>query len=137
MTRDQLFVTSLSIVNVLVAGFAVTRPTTASVQDPASVLRARALEIVDTQGRVRASISVQPLTAVAGRQYPETVLLRLTDPVSGPVVKLTATRSGSSLGLSDDQRGGILLAAHLHRHVPARRHAAFSYRTHHMTSRLP
>jgi hypothetical protein len=41
------------------------------------------------------------------RAYPETVLLRLTDPKSGPVVKFTATEEGSALGLSDDVDGGV------------------------------
>jgi hypothetical protein len=35
----------------------------------------------------------------------------MTDPTSGPVVKLTASENGSALGLSDDSRGGIQLYA--------------------------
>jgi hypothetical protein len=76
-------------------------------QQQAGVLRAGGLEIVDVQGRVRASITVEPPTTVDGRSYPETVLLRLTDPESGPVVKLTAASDGSALGLSDEAEGGI------------------------------
>lgn len=75
------------------------------------VVRARALEIVDSQGRIRASITVQPATTVDGKSYPETVLLRLTDPASGPVVKLTAATNGSALTLSDDRDGGVQLFA--------------------------
>jgi hypothetical protein len=52
----------------------------------------------------------KPVT-VDRKAYPETVLLRLSDPKNGPVVKLTAAENGSSLGLSDDGDGGILLAA--------------------------
>ncbi|HEY0730110.1 MAG TPA: hypothetical protein VGD38_18635, partial [Pyrinomonadaceae bacterium] len=74
----------------------------ASSQAVAPVLRGRALEIVDTQGRVRASISVQPAVTVDSKFYPETVLLRLTDPKNGPVVKLQAAENGSALGMSDD-----------------------------------
>src|SRR5437899_5966767 len=66
------------------------------------VLRGRALEIVDEQGRVRASISVFFFQAEDGIRDPETVLFRMTDPTSGPVVKLTAAANGSALGLSDD-----------------------------------
>src|SRR5215510_6671922 len=40
-----------------------------------SVLRARALEIVDDQGRTRAAINLHAATAA----YPETVILRLID----------------------------------------------------------
>ena len=75
------------------------------------VLRGRALEIVDAQGRVRASISVNEAVTIDSKLYPETVLLRLTDPKSGPVVKLTAARNGSALGLSDDSDGGVQIFA--------------------------
>jgi hypothetical protein len=77
----------------------------------APVLRGRALEIVDDQGRIRAQIMVNPPTTVDGKNYPETVLLRLTDPKNGPVVKLTAAENGSALGLSDDADGGVQLFA--------------------------
>lgn len=83
----------------------------ASAQPVAPVLRGRALEIVDTQGRVRASISVEPPVTVDSKSYPETVLLRLSDPKNGPVVKLTAAKDGSALGMSDDAEGGILISA--------------------------
>jgi hypothetical protein len=72
-------------------------------------LRARSLEIVDDQGRVRALLAVMPPSTVDGKDYPETVLLRLIDPKSGPVVKLTAAENGSALGLSDDAEGGVQL----------------------------
>lgn len=76
-------------------------------QGPERVLRARGLEIVDEQGRIRASITIEAPVTVDGRAYPETVLLRLRDPKSGPVVKLQAASNGSALGLSDDTEGGI------------------------------
>jgi len=47
--------------------------TTVAAQDGASVLRGRALQIVDGQGRVRASITVLPAsTPKNGESYPET-----------------------------------------------------------------
>jgi hypothetical protein len=72
---------------------------------PAPVLRGRALEIVDDQGRVRASISVQPADSSfkmpdGTRGYPETVLLRLITPAGRPNVKIGATERGSGLLLS-------------------------------------
>lgn len=84
---------------------------TVEAKENLAVLRGSALEIVDTQGRVRASISVQPTVTMNGRTYPETVLLRLTDPKNGPVVKLEASVEGSALGLSDDAEGGVQLFA--------------------------
>ena len=47
---------------------------------PPDVLRARALEIVDQRGKVRASIAMlpeDPRSMWRGKPYPETVLLRL------------------------------------------------------------
>lgn len=69
-------------------------------QDIAPVLRGRALEIVDAQGRVRASIKVQPAETVRGHLYPETVILRLIDPNGRPSVKLGGSEQGSGLGLA-------------------------------------
>ena len=59
-----------------------------------SVLRGRALEIVDDQGRVRASVKVQPAGTANGQPYPETVILRLIDPNGRPSVKLAGLGAG-------------------------------------------
>ena len=66
-----------------------------------SVLRGRALEIVDDQGRVRASIKVHAAETFAptGKKYPETVMLRLIDPNGRPEVKIGASVQGGGLGL--------------------------------------
>src|SRR3954468_11474177 len=68
------------------------------------VLRARALQIVDDRGRVRASIAVYPADPTVKMPdgtigYPETVLLRLIDSRGGPNVKLAATERGAGLVL--------------------------------------
>jgi hypothetical protein len=75
----------------------------AEVHGAGSVLRGRALEITDDEGRTRASIrlhaaSVQP----DGTTYPETVLLRLINSQGTPNVKLAATEDGSGLVLSGE-----------------------------------
>ena len=49
-----------------------------------SVLRGRALEIIDDQGRPRAAINLHPATT----SYPEVVVLRLIDENGRPSVKL-------------------------------------------------
>ena len=64
-----------------------------------SVLRGRALEIVDDQGRVRASLKVQPGGTANGQPYPETVILRLIDPNGRPSVKLAGSEQGAGLSL--------------------------------------
>ena len=77
------------------------------------VVRARALEIVDAQGKLRASISVIPEgpgrradgspTEHGDRIFPEAVVLRLIRPDGRPSVKITTTEQGSGIDLS----GGI------------------------------
>jgi hypothetical protein len=79
---------------------------------PATVLRAQKLEIVDAQGKVRASIQIQPegpaikadgTAAKDGKIYPETVLFRLIRPDGRPSVKISTSEQGSGLSLG----GGI------------------------------
>lgn len=68
------------------------------------VLRGSSLEIVDDQGRVRASIKIQqgdpkykwPDGKVG---YPDTVMFRLIDQNGRPEVKLGASTEGGGLGL--------------------------------------
>ena len=67
----------------------------------APVLRGRALEIVDDQSRVRASISVLPAgRSASGDAYPETVLLRLSTEQGRPSVKISAAEPASGLSLA-------------------------------------
>ena len=68
-----------------------------------SVLRGRALEITDDEGRTRASIRLHPASVQPdGTTYPETVLLRLINSQGTPNVKLAATEDGSGLVLSGE-----------------------------------
>jgi hypothetical protein len=69
-----------------------------------AVLRGRALEIVDDQGRTRAAINLHP--ADQATSYPETVVLRLVDPDGRPSVKLaTSAERGGLLALVSDTQG--------------------------------
>lgn len=80
---------------------------------PEQVVRARALEIVDAQGKVRASISIKPEgpgrkadgspTEFGDRVFPEAVVFRLIRPDGRPSVKIATTEEGSGIDLS----GGI------------------------------
>jgi hypothetical protein len=61
------------------------------------MLRGRGLEIVDAQGRVRASISVFPEEkADDGSTVPETVLLRLITERGRPAIKISTSEKGGS-----------------------------------------
>jgi hypothetical protein len=74
-----------------------------------AVLRGRALEIVDDQGKVRASIQVYPASKTPkGETYPETTLLRLIDPNGRPSVKLSTSVPGAILMLQGEGQGTYL-----------------------------
>jgi hypothetical protein len=78
-------------------------------QGALSVLRGGALEIVDAQGVVRASITINPPEVVDGRSYPESVLLRmLGDPRGGPSVKLDVSSAKAALRLADGSEIGAV-----------------------------
>jgi hypothetical protein len=68
-----------------------------------SVLRGRALEIIDDQGRTRAAINVHP--ADAAHSYPETAILRLVDENGRPSMKLAVSERGGGLTLVSDAQG--------------------------------
>jgi len=65
-----------------------------------SVLRGRALQIVDDQGRIRAAINGLP--ADQAHSYPETAILRLIDENGRPSVKLSTSERGGGLALVSD-----------------------------------
>ena len=109
--KTQRLALALTVVNLVLLIALLAQLRRADAQAVAPVLRGRALEIVDAQGRVRAEIIVHGPEKVGSELYPETVLFRMADPKSGPVVKLTASEKGSALGLSDDSRGGVQLYA--------------------------
>ena len=104
--KAQRIAIVLTVINLLllVSILAPFNPTNA--QGSAPVLRGRALEIVDNEGRVRASINVLPagpsVPVPDGKIYPETVLLRLIDPNGRPSVKLGASVQGSGIFLGGD-----------------------------------
>jgi hypothetical protein len=68
-----------------------------------SVLRGRALEIIDDQGRPRAAINLHPADPTGS--YPETAILRLIDQNGRPSVKLSISERGGALALVSDAEG--------------------------------
>lgn len=99
--KSQRFGIALTVVNALLLAVLLTqfnRPALAS--DPPAVLRGRSLEIVDAQGRVRASIGVYPAKAEAnGTTLPDTVLLRLITERGRPAIKISTSEEGSGMAV--------------------------------------
>jgi hypothetical protein len=105
MNTPRLLI-ALTVVNFILLSFALVRPGTAA-EGAAPVLRGRALEIVDDQGHVRASIKVLPADPAVKMPdgttgYPETVLLRLINSKGGPNVKLATMEDGAGLVLGGE-----------------------------------
>jgi hypothetical protein len=104
MTNWQRLAVILTVLNAVLLIFLVDQIRPVSAADVAPVLRGRALELVDDQGRVRAEIKVRPAERDVPMPdgttgHPETVLLRLIDSQGSPHVKLAATDDGSGLVL--------------------------------------
>lgn len=111
--KNSRMLTLLTLVNLGILVFLLlhqTRIVEASSALP--VLRGSALEIVDAQGKVRASIQLVPAGPAIradgsvvkdGKIYPETVRFRLIRADGRPSVKITTSEQGSGLTLG----GGI------------------------------
>jgi hypothetical protein len=97
--KMQKVLVALTVLNLGLLGLLLGQLRPPEASSVAPVLRGRTLEIVDEQGRVRASIKVQPAGAHEGKPYPETVILRLIDPNGRPFVKLGGSERGGGLGL--------------------------------------
>ena len=100
--KAERLLTILTAVNLGLLGYQLVPPRSAgaATADVPAVLRGRALEIVDAQGKIRASLTVipeDPKVMWKGKPYPETVLLRLISPDGRPNVKLGASQMGAAL----------------------------------------
>jgi hypothetical protein len=105
--NTQRLLIALTVLNVALLIFSIARPSAAETESVAPVLRGKALEIVDDQGRVRASIRLYPADPAVKMPdgttgYPETVLLRLINSKGAPNVKLSAGDDGAGLVLGGE-----------------------------------
>jgi hypothetical protein len=109
-TRGLFVLTAVNVLTLAANLFSL--PPLAAQSTP-GVLRGTALEIVDGQGRSRATISIlaanPAVTAEDGKPFPETVVLRLIDPKYGPVVKLSGSERTAGLGLGGDSQAKYTL----------------------------
>jgi hypothetical protein len=108
MAKFQRLTILLTALNFILLAFVVAQRRPASAQGVVPVLRGRALEIVDDQGRVRAEIKVLPEQPAVKMPdgttgYPETVQLRLVSSQNSPHVKLATTEDGSGLVLGGEK----------------------------------
>jgi hypothetical protein len=114
MLKPQRFAIVLTVINLGLLFYLLAQNHSAVAQSAPpvpSVLRGGALEIVDDQGRVRASIKVLEPSSRLARS---TVVLRLSDPNGRPGVKIVASDHGAAVSLVGDATRNTLL----HRQSP-------------------
>lgn len=102
--RWQRLAVILTMLNFVMLLWVWTQVRPASAEDVAPLLRGRALEIVDEQGRVRADIKVLPASKRPDGTigYPETVQLAISSSQGERHVKLATTEDGSGLVLGGE-----------------------------------
>ena len=97
--RSLFALTAVNLALLLLTVAQQLRPAFAQGEPP--VLRGRGLEIVDAQGRIRASITVLPPARSAnGDAQAETVLLRLITERGRPSVKIASSEPASGLSFA-------------------------------------
>jgi hypothetical protein len=110
--KTQRILIALTVINLGLLMFQLTglrpveavAPAKGEALSPATVLRGSSLEIVDDQGRVRASIKIHegdPKFKMPDGKigYPETVMFRLIDPNGRPEIKIGASVEGGGVGI--------------------------------------
>jgi hypothetical protein len=101
--RLQPVLIALTLLNLGILGVAIAREKAVAAPSLTSdgILRGRGLQIVDDQGKVRASITINPAVKQPdGSTYPETVLLRMITSEGRPVVKISSSEDGAGMALS-------------------------------------
>src|SRR5262245_37481555 len=99
--KTRLLLLGLTLVNLALLTFTLARMRPLAAEGVPPVLRGRGLQIVDEQGRVRASLQVLPAKAQAGGETSaETVLLRLITERGRPSVKIGASEQAAGLSLA-------------------------------------
>ena len=84
------------------------QPSYARKTDPPSVLRGTGLEIVDAQGKVRASITILPDERTADRVKPGGIIFRLIDTYGKPMIKIGADYEGGGMSIVDRLDAGYI-----------------------------
>jgi len=112
--KMQPIAIAVTIINLLLMVVLLTKinPATAQKeQNKLQVLRGTGLEIMDKQGKIRASISFHEVVVKDGVTYPAGILLRLINSKGQPSVKIDASEDGGGLAFSNESQGYLQLMA--------------------------
>jgi hypothetical protein len=105
--KTQWLALAVTVVNLILLAFMLTRVGPVAAEGGAPVLRGRELQIVDDAGKVRASIKLHPANNTDkypdGRiGSPQTVMFRLIDQNGRPSVKIGGSSESSGISLAGD-----------------------------------
>lgn len=104
--KMQRIAIAVTIINLILIITLLTKinPVTAQLenQNEFQILRGRGLEIVDSVGKIRASITFHAPVEQDGKLYAGGILLRLINSKGQPSVKIDASEDGGGLSFSNE-----------------------------------
>jgi hypothetical protein len=113
--KIQRIAIAVTIINIVLMVILLTKINPAAAQlkkqNDLQVLRGRGLEIVDSIGKIRASITFHAPVEQDGKLYPGGILLRLINSKGQPSVKIDASEDGGGLSFSNELQGYVQLSA--------------------------
>ena len=112
--KIQRIAIAVTIINLVIMSILLTKMNFATAQPQqkkSQVLRGSGLEIVDSLGKIRASISFHAVVEKDGVTYPAGILLRLIDSKGQPSVKIGAAEDGAGISLANELQGYVQILA--------------------------
>jgi len=112
--KIQRIAIAVTVINLVIMSILFTKMNDATAQPEKKklqVLRGSGLEIVDSLGKIRASISFHEAVEKDGVTYPAGILLRLIDSKGQPSVKIGAAEDGAGISLANELQGYIQILA--------------------------
>ena len=113
MKRQRIAI-AVTIINLIIMSILLTKMNFATAQPQQKklqVLRGSGLEVVDSLGKIRASISFHAAVEKDGVNYPAGILLRLIDSKGQPSVKIGAAEDGAGISLANELQGYVQILA--------------------------
>jgi hypothetical protein len=113
--KMQRIAMAVTVINLVLMVVLLTKINPATAQkgqtNKLQVLRGSGLEITDSSGKLRASITFHAPVEQDGKMYPAGVLLRLINSKGQPSVKIDASEDGGGLSFSNEKDGYIQIHA--------------------------
>jgi hypothetical protein len=113
--KMQRIAMAVTVINLVLMVVLLTKINPATAQkgqtNKLQVLRGSGLEITDSSGKLRASITFHAPVEQDGKMYPAGVLLRLINSKGQPSVKIDASEDGGGLSFSNEKDGYIQIMA--------------------------